>query len=174
MGLTGVVTVNGGGDANAKFIFQAGSTLTTASGSRVILENGAQACNVFWQVGSSATLGTTTNFVGTILALQSITLNHGATIMGRALARNAAVTLDDNVITAPHCSIAGGGTTTTTPGSTPTTTPVIPSGAPGTGFGGTAQSGSSIFLPIGLGAFGLFGLFGAMAWKNRRRSRDVS
>ncbi len=174
MGLTGVVTLNGGGDANAKFIFQAGSTLTTASGSRVILENGAQACNVFWQVGSSATLGTTTNFVGSILALQSITLNHGATIMGRALARNAAVTLDDNVITAPHCTIAGGGTTTTTPGSTPTTTPVIPSGAPGTGFGGTAQSGSSIFLPIGLGAFGLAGLFGAMAWRNRRRSLDVS
>ena len=174
MGLTGVVTLNGGGDPNAMFIFQAGSSLTTASGSRVLLENGAKACNVFWQVGSSATLGTTTNFVGTILALQSITLNHGASMVGRALARNAAVTLDDNVITAPHCSITGGGTTTTTtPGSTSTTTPVIPNGAPGTGFGGTAHSGSSIFLPIGLGALGLAGLFGALAWRNRRRSVDA-
>ncbi len=174
MGLTGVVTLNGGGDANAKFIFQAGSTLTTASGSRVFLENGAQACNVFWQVGSSATLGTTSNFVGTILALQSITLNHGARIMGRALARNAAVTLDDNVITAPHCSITGGGTTTTiASGSTSTTTPVIPNGAPGTGFGGTAHTQSSLFIPIGLGALGLAGLFGSLAWKNRRRSVDA-
>ncbi len=79
MQLTGPVTLNAGGDASAVFIFQAGSTLTTASAASVVLEGGAQACNVYWQVGSSATLGSTTSFVGTILALASVTLNTGAT-----------------------------------------------------------------------------------------------
>ena len=68
------------------------------------LVNGAQACNVFWQVGSSATLGTTTVFAGNILALTSITMNNGVTLNGRALARNGAVTLIDDTITAPHCA----------------------------------------------------------------------
>jgi hypothetical protein len=101
MALTGTLTLNGGGDASAVFIFQAGSTLTTASGSNVILENGAQACNIFWQVGSSATLGTTSSMSGTIMALSSATLNTGAAVSGRVLARNGAVTLDDNVINVP-------------------------------------------------------------------------
>ncbi|MBM2840136.1 MAG: hypothetical protein HW412_664 [Bacteroidetes bacterium] len=104
MALTGTVTLNGQGNPNAVFIFQAGSTLVTASGSSVNLINGAQACNVFWQVGSSATLGTTTSFVGNILALASITMNTGATIRGRVLARNAAVTLDANTVNPPQCS----------------------------------------------------------------------
>ena len=115
MQLTGTVTLNGQNNANAVFIFQAGSTLTTASSSRVVLVNGAQACNVFWQVGSSATLGTATAFVGSILALASDTLNTGATVNGRVLARTGAVTLDDNVITAATCA-AGGSTTTSTVG----------------------------------------------------------
>jgi hypothetical protein len=129
MGLTGTVTLNGGGNLNSVFIFQAGSTLTTASSSTIALENGAQACNVFWQVGSSATLGTTTNFAGTILATTSITLNTGATVVGRALALGGAVTLDDNTITVPTCQLATttttavGATTTTAPGSTTTTAP---------------------------------------------------
>jgi serine protease AprX len=104
IGLTGTLTLDAEGDPNAVFVFQAGSTLITASGSRVKLVNGAQACNVFWQVGSSATLGTTTVFAGNILALTSITMNNGVTVTGRALARNGAVTLINDTITAPHCA----------------------------------------------------------------------
>jgi hypothetical protein len=106
LGLTGALTLDAQGNANAVFIFQAGSTLTTASASSVNLVNGAQACNVFWQVGSSATLGTTSTFRGTILALTSITLTTGATVDGRVLARNAAVTLDTNTITRSTCASA--------------------------------------------------------------------
>jgi type VI secretion system secreted protein VgrG len=95
--LTGALTLSGSG----LFVFQIGSTLTTASSSSMLLINGAQADNVFWQVGSSATLGTGTSFDGSILADQSITLDTGASLDGRALALNAAVTLDDNLITAP-------------------------------------------------------------------------
>ena len=102
--LTGTLTLDAQGDSGAVFVFQAASTLITASASRVELVNGASPCNVFWQVGSSATLGTTTSFKGTILALTSITVNTGATVDGRLLARNAAVTLDSNAITEPACS----------------------------------------------------------------------
>ena len=97
----GSLTLDAGGDPNAVFIFQAPSTLVTDSASSVILTNGAQACNVFWQVGSSATLGTNSAFTGSILALTSISVNTGDTIAGRALARNGAVTLDDDTITSP-------------------------------------------------------------------------
>jgi len=95
--LTGTLTLSG----NGPFVFQIGSTLTTASASSVLLINGAQADNVFWQVGSSATLGTTTAFDGTILALASISLDDGASIVGRALALTGAVTMIDNNITVP-------------------------------------------------------------------------
>ena len=105
--LTGTVTLDAQGDSGAVFIFQAASTLITASASQVKLVNGASACNVFWKVGSSATLGTTTSFKGTILALTSITLNTGATVDGRMLARNGAVTLDSNTVTTPDCSSRG-------------------------------------------------------------------
>jgi hypothetical protein len=97
----GNVTLDAQGDANAVFIFQIGSTLTTIGSTQVVLAGGAQAKNVFWQVSSSATLGTNSTFQGTIMALQSITLDTGATLNGRALARNAAVALDNNPITAP-------------------------------------------------------------------------
>lgn len=102
--LTGTLTLDAQGDPNAVFIFQIGSTLTTASGSSVAMINGGSACNVFWQVGSSATIGTTTNFSGNILALTSITLNTGANMVGRALARNGAVTLDTNNVGAALCT----------------------------------------------------------------------
>lgn len=104
VGLTGTLTLDGQGNTSGVWVFQAGSTLTTAAASRVLLVNGAQPCNVFWQVGSSATLGTTTSFVGSILALTSITLTTGATVNGRVLARNGAVTLDTNTITKPTCA----------------------------------------------------------------------
>jgi len=105
--LTGALTLNAEGNANAVWVFKAGSTLTTAVNSSVQLINGANACNVYWQVGSSATLGTTTAFVGNIFALTSITLNNGASVSGRVLARNGAVTLDNNIITVPVCNVPG-------------------------------------------------------------------
>jgi type VI secretion system secreted protein VgrG len=126
LSLTGALTLNGGGNADAVFIFQAGSTFVGASGSRIVLENGAQACHVFWRVGSSATLGTASQFTGTILALTSITLNTGALVSGRVLAQNGAVTLDDNVITAPACQAAAVGTTSTTSASGATSTTTSP------------------------------------------------
>ena len=94
--LTGNLILNGAG----VYIFQIGSTLTTASGSSVTLTNGASACGVWWQVGSSATLGTTTSLAGNVLALTSITVTTGASVNGRVLARNGTVTLDSNAITA--------------------------------------------------------------------------
>src|SRR6185437_10284018 len=69
-----------------------------------VLINGAQACNVFWQVGSSATLGTNSSFIGSIMALTSISVTTGTTVLGRALARNGSVTLDTNTFTAPVCA----------------------------------------------------------------------
>ncbi|MEO3741972.1 ice-binding family protein [Plantactinospora sp. B5E13] len=104
MALTGTLTLDGQNDPNSVFIFQAGSDLITATDSRVVLTRGAQACNVFWQVTSSATLNTRTVFVGSILALQSATLGEGATVAGRVLARNGSVTLINNTITRPFCA----------------------------------------------------------------------
>jgi hypothetical protein len=116
---SGSVTLNAEGDPNAVFIFQIGSTLITGSNTTVQLINGAQACNVFWRVGSSATLGTGTRFVGTIMASATITANTAATIHGRLLAQTAAVNLDTNTITTSNCASSagggGGGTETTTP-----------------------------------------------------------
>ncbi len=99
--LTGTLTLDGQGNDNSVFIVQIGSALTTASSAAVNLIGGAQAKNVFWQVGSSATLGTGTAFKGNIVALQSITLTTGASLSGRALARNGAVTLNANTVTKP-------------------------------------------------------------------------
>lgn len=102
--LTGVLTLDAQGDPAAVFIFQVGSALTTASNSKVVVINGGSNCNTFWQIGSSATLGTTTSFAGNILALTSISLNTNATINGRVLARNGSVTLQSN--SAAVCSAA--------------------------------------------------------------------
>jgi hypothetical protein len=137
---SGSVTLNAEGNPNAVFIFQIGSTLTTASNTSVSLVNGAQACNVFWQVGSSATLGTGTAFVGTIMAQASITANTAATIHGRLLAQTGAVTLDDNTIVTSSCATGGsgggaeGGKGTGSKGSG--------SGGSGSGSGGSKGSGS--------------------------------
>jgi hypothetical protein len=146
---SGQVTLDAQGDPNAVFIFQIGSTLITESNTEVLLINGAQPCNVFWQVGSSATLGTGTRFVGTIMAAENITANTAATIQGRLLAQTAAVNLHFNTITTSACATTGGGSETTTGGGSATTgggsttgagAPVVAAGTPVT---------ATTALPIG-------------------------
>lgn len=119
---SGTLTLDAQGDPNAVFIFQTASTVVTSTGSSMVLANGAQACNVYWRVGSSATLGVNSLFIGHIYALTSITATTGATINGQLLARNGAVTLDSNTIVNNACATSAATTSTTTPG-TATTTP---------------------------------------------------
>ena len=95
---SGDLTFDAKGNTNGVFIIQIASTLTTTSGRQVILSGGASASNIFWQVGSSATFGTTSVFKGTVMAMQSITFNTGATLDGRALARTGAITMAGNTI----------------------------------------------------------------------------
>ena len=138
--LTGALTLNALGKSDALFVFQIGSTLTTASNSSVLIINGGDDCNIFWQVGSSATVGTTTAFKGNILANTSITLNTGATLVdGRTLARNGAVTLDTNMISIANCPRSPGPAGTFVPAAAPVPEP----GAP------------ALFVGIGLPLFGL-------------------
>jgi hypothetical protein len=172
--LSGTVTLNGAGDANAVFIFQTAgsSTLLTATSSSVVLENGAQACNVFWQVASSATLGSNTSFVGTILASTSAVLDSGATVVGRVLAGTGDVTLNDNTITVPTCNASATPTPTPTPTPTTSPTPIITTGAGGpsvpvTGAVGTIHFGGGILLT--LGGLALLGAGMAMGAIRRRR-----
>jgi hypothetical protein len=106
--LAGPLTLDAVGDPNAVFIFQTPSTLITGVASQVQLINGAQSCNVFWQVGDSATLNTSSVFVGNIMALQSISLGVGVTVDGRLLARNASVTLLNDTITRSQCAVTSG------------------------------------------------------------------
>jgi hypothetical protein len=113
--LTGLLNLNAQGNGAAVWLFKIGSTLTTASGSSVVVSGGGSQCNVYWQVGTSATLGTATSFAGNILALSSISATTGANVIGRALARNGAVTLDTNNITPSTCA----------PGA-PTPVPILP------------------------------------------------
>jgi hypothetical protein len=136
--LTGQLTLDAHGDPNAQFVFVIGSTLTTASASSVVLTNGASPCNVFWKIGSSATFGTGTAFEGNVMALTSISLNSGVTVLGRILARNGEVTLINDVLTVPQCATettvtptetgTGGGAGTTSPGGNGAATPVAPTG----------------------------------------------
>ncbi|TVQ61516.1 MAG: DUF3494 domain-containing protein [Phycisphaerales bacterium] len=103
-GLTGNLTLDAQGDPDAQFVFQIGSTLTTATDSSVSFINDADGCNVFWQVGSSATLGVRTDFTGTIIALAAVTLTTDATIThGRAIALTESVTMDSNIIDGGPC-----------------------------------------------------------------------
>ncbi|CAN5794712.1 hypothetical protein BH23ACT4_BH23ACT4_00380 [soil metagenome] len=143
--LNGNLTLDGAGDPNSVFIFQTDSTLITGSGSTVTLINGAQQCNVFWQVGSSATLGTGSTFVGTILALTSISVTTGVTVQGRVLARNGAVTLDTDTFNIPNCDLTAPTTTTSEATTTTSEATTTTSGATTTtdGSGDAAGSGAS-------------------------------
>jgi hypothetical protein len=123
LSLSGPLTLDGGNDPTSVFIFQTNATLTTASNTVITLINGAQECNVFWEVGDSATLGTTSDFAGNILAQNSITVTTGVTVHGRALARAGAVTLDTDLFLPPTCANAVPTTTTTVPAPTTTTVP---------------------------------------------------
>jgi hypothetical protein len=102
--LSGALMLDAQGDANAVFVFQIGSTLTTTTNSTVTMINGGQACNVFWQVGSSATVGKANKFAGNMLAFASITLMTGTDVAGRALARTGAVTMDANTVAVGSCT----------------------------------------------------------------------
>ncbi len=128
--LTGALTLNAQGNPNAQFVFVIGSTLTTASASSVIMTNGASPCNVYWKIGSSATLGTGTAFKGNLMALQSISLNNSASVVGRLLARNGQVSLINNVLGTGNCPTGSS--------STPTGT-----GTGGSGGGGNSGSGGN-------------------------------
>ena len=134
--LTGPLTLNAEGDPNAQFVFEITSALTTAPGSSVVLINGANPCNVYWQVGSSATLDSTTAFQGNLMALSSISLNNAATVIGRVLARNGQVSLINNVLDSSRCATESG--SSSTGGSGPGSSGPGSSGSGGSGPGGAA------------------------------------
>ena len=172
LGLTGTLTLDGQNDPNAVWIFQATSDLVTASSSTVRFVNGGSACNVFWQVTSSATLGSGSTFVGTIMALTSITMASGVTLNGRALARNGAVTLINDTITSNACSASS---PTATPGSgatlPPTATPSSRATLPPTDTAATTDVPRSGVMPMALlvGTF-VFAFVVLLAGRGRARA----
>jgi len=160
----GTLTLDAAGNPDAVFVFQAGSTLKAESGSKILLRNGARSCNVFWQVGSSTTIGTNASFIGTVMSMQSITLNTGAKVVGRALARNGAVTLDRNTITRPTACVAAAQVRR------------VPGGSVASGDGSTSgsSSGSSNDVQALLaGAIVLAGIGGATVVAARRRRHST-
>jgi type VI secretion system secreted protein VgrG len=148
---SGSITFDAGGNANAVFIFQAASTLITSESSTMVLAGGAQACNIYWQVGTSATLGVDSTFIGSIYALTSITATTRAKIYGQLLARNGAVTLDTNIIQNDACI-----TSTPTPAPvapTPVPIPALPQDSSFTGISTSTCTTSSDYLLYLSGTF---------------------
>lgn len=162
LALNGALTLDAGGDPSAVFIFQTGSSLVTGTSSTVLLTGDASACNVFWQVGSSATLDGPT-FAGSVLALTSITVGSAVSVDGRLLARNGDVTLIDDTVNASGC-IPAGSSVTSTGGS----------GGPGTPVTG-AFGGTTLLLggPIVIGGLVLLGAGGALVAARRRHSNPA-
>jgi hypothetical protein len=148
LGLTGTLTLDGQNDPNSVWIFQATSDLVTASSSTVAFINGAQPCNVFWQVTSSATLGSGSTFAGTILALTSITMASGVSMNGRALAQNGDVTLINDAITLSTCAAP---TATASPALGPTVSPTVAATVPPTDTPATSGGQRSDQIPFVIG-----------------------
>ena len=147
--ITGTLTLDAQGDPDGVFVFKTASTLKTASSSKVKLINGARFCRTFWKVGSSATLGTNSYFVGHIFALTSITATTGATVQGQLLARNGAVTLDNNTITNGPCETSGHSTPPTVTG------------------GQLPKTSTHLYELLLIGA--ALTLVGAIGWRSRKR-----
>lgn len=161
--LTGTLTLDPGADPDPVWIFQTGTTLVTASNARVVLLGNASPCDVFWQVGSSATIGTGTTMVGNIMADQAIALQTGATLNGSAQARVASVTLDNNVITKNPCVLRVI-PVATTPQAT----------MPFTGSDGGSHIPTLRIFAI-ISAFAVFGLAGlAMLLRSRKVKKETS
>jgi len=162
LGLTGTLTLDGEG----LYIFQAASTLITAPNSEVALIGGASACNVYWQVGSSATLDTGTKFKGTIMALTSIALKTGATLQGRALARDGAVTMDNNTIDSSSCSAPS---PTPKPGTKPAATPPATDTVASTPAAVTDPVSATFLVLLLIAAIALVGSLGFTVIRSRPR-----
>lgn len=163
LAITGTLTLDAENDPTSVFIFQSGSTLVTANNSNIVLANGADACNIFWVVASSATLGTSSTLYGHVLAQESITATTGATIYGSLLARTGAVTLDTNTIVNNACTTPVVTPPVTPPVETPVVTPVettTPSPLPAT------SSPLDIIFMIG----GALVLLGAAGWAYKKKS----
>ena len=150
----GTLHLNAGGNANAVWIFKGGTDLSVNVGSTISLEGGAQACNIYWVMGSQAAIGGGSTFVGTIMAGTSVTFGTGATLDGRALAQTGQVTLLSNTITHTPCAAA-------------------PSGGVGTGDGSTSQGGANNTLYL-LGGAGALAVLASVVMVATRRRRSLS
>lgn len=175
MNLSGpALTLDAGGNPDAIWIFRAGSDLIVGPGASVNLVNGAQACNVYWQVASSASLDDGADLVGTVMARTAITLNAGATVQGRVLALDASISLITNTITTPACTTTpttpGGGTGGT--GGTGSQVTTIPSGSVATGDGSTSSGSGADHTTLTLGILTVVAVGATTAAVRRLRHRN--